>query len=120
EDGKQGVAVSLNNPEYLALAGENNLLQITAKGVPGTLMPPFAKSAGGMLTDQQVRDIVDGMLQHWGKSETLAGQSAPSYASTTAGDVQQGQQAFTTYCARCHGADGTGVTAKNAGADVSH
>lgn len=119
EDGKLGVAVSLNNPEYLALAGENTLLQVTAKGVPGTLMPPFARSAGGMLTDQQIHDVVDGMLQHWGRPEVLAGQNAPAYASTSAGDVQQGQQAFTTYCARCHGADGTGVTAKDAGPNAS-
>ena len=95
----------------------DTLLQITAKGVPGTLMPPFAKSAGGMLTDQQIHDLVDGMMQQWGKPEILAGQNAPSYAATAAGDVQQGQQAFTTYCARCHGADGTGLTAKGCRAE---
>lgn len=117
ENGKNGAAVSLANPEYLALAGENTLLQVTAKGVPGTLMPPFAKSAGGMLTDQQVRDLVDGMMRQWGKPEILAGQSAPSYAVVGKGDAQQGQQVFTTYCARCHGADGKGL---KTGANASH
>ena len=119
ESGRLGVATSLANPEYLALAGEDTLLRITAKGIPGTLMPPFAKSAGGMLTDQQIHDLVDGMIHHWGKPDALAGQSVPSYAATGAGDVQQGQQAFTTYCASCHGADGTGVKTKDAGAKLS-
>ncbi len=120
ENGRNGAAISLANSEYLSLAGENSLLQITAKGVPGTLMPPFAKSAGGMLADQQIHDLVDGMMHQWGKSETVAGQNAPSYAATSAGDVQQGQQAFTIYCARCHGSDGMGATAKDAGVKVSH
>jgi mono/diheme cytochrome c family protein len=120
DNGKQGAATSLANPEYLSLAGEDTLLRITAKGIPGTLMPPFAQSAGGMLTDQQIHDLVNGMMHQWGKPEALSRQNPPSYASTGAGDVQHGQQAFTTYCARCHGADGTGIPAKNAAANVSH
>jgi mono/diheme cytochrome c family protein len=115
EDGRQGAAAALANPEYLALAGEDTLIRIAAKGVPGTLMPPFAKSAGGMLTDQQIHDLVDGMMHQWGKPEVLTGQNAPPYAAASAGNMQQGQQVFTTYCARCHGADGKGVTAKGAG-----
>lgn len=120
DNGSQGAATSLANPEYLALAGEDTLLRITAKGIPGTLMPPFAQSAGGMLTDQQVHDLVDGMMHQWGKPQVLSGQNPPSYASTGTGDVQQGQLAFTTYCARCHGSDGTGIPTRNAGTNVSH
>jgi len=120
DNGKQGAAASLANPEYLSLAGEDMLLRITAKGIPGTLMPPFAQSAGGMLTDQQVHDLVSGMMHQWGKPDALAGQNPPSYAATGAGDVQQGQQTFTTYCASCHGFDGTGLKGKNAGANVNH
>jgi len=120
ENGKQGITTSLANPEYLAIAGEDTLLRITAKGVSGTLMPPFAQSAGGMLTDQQIHDLVDGMIRQWGNPQALAGQTAPSYAATGTGDVQQGQQSFMTYCASCHGADGTGLKGKNAGANASH
>jgi mono/diheme cytochrome c family protein len=119
ENGTQGAAISLANAQYLSLAGEDTLLRVTAKGVPGTLMPPFAKSAGGMLTDEQIHDLVDGIMHQWGKPDALAGQNAPVYAATGAGDVQQGQQTFTTYCARCHGADGTGLTTKDAGANAS-
>src|SRR6185437_16654734 len=116
ENGRQGAAVSLANPEYLALAGENSLLQVTSLGVPGTLMPAFAQSAGGMLTDRQIHSLVDGMMKQWGKADALAGQNPPPYAAATAGDAQQGPQVFATYCASCHGADGRGATAKDAGA----
>src|SRR5580704_11319291 len=35
ENGKNGAAISLANPAYLAVAGEDNLQQIAASGVPG-------------------------------------------------------------------------------------
>lgn len=119
ESGRHGAAVSLANPEYLALAGKDTLLRITAKGIPGTLMPPFAKSEGGMLTDPQIRSLIEGMMKQWGKPDVLAGKNPPAYAASGAGDPQRGQQAFTTYCARCHGADGRGLPAKAAGSDIS-
>jgi mono/diheme cytochrome c family protein len=110
ENGRDGVAISLANPVYLAIAGEDNLRQITANGVPGKLMPPFAKSAGGMLTDQQIGVLAHGMMQQWGRQDLLAGLSIPPYRSTLAGDSARGQRAFGIYCARCHGTAGEGST----------
>ena len=66
-DGKNGAAIALANPVYLAWAGKNNLRQITTDGVPSTLMPAFGKTAGGMLTDQQIDNLVRGMLTQWGQ-----------------------------------------------------
>ena len=63
ENGKNGVAISLDNPVYLAVAGEATVRQVTANGVAGTLMPAFEKSAGGTLTDQQIDSLVQGILQ---------------------------------------------------------
>jgi cytochrome c oxidase cbb3-type subunit 3/ubiquinol-cytochrome c reductase cytochrome c subunit len=60
------------------------------------------------------------MMHQWGKPDALAGQNRPAYAATGTGDVQQGQQEFTTYCASCHGSDGTGLKGKDAGAHASH
>ena len=105
---EMGAAISLANPAYLAVAGEDNLREITAKGVPGKLMPPFAKSAGGMLTDQQISVLAHGMMQQWGKPDLFAGLSIPQYRATLAGDAARGQQAFGMFCARCHGAAGEG------------
>jgi cytochrome c oxidase cbb3-type subunit 3/ubiquinol-cytochrome c reductase cytochrome c subunit len=111
-DGKNGAAISLANPVYLAVAGTNTIQKATANGVPGTLMPAFAKSQGGMLTDQQIVALAQGVESAWGKADALGGQSAPAYASSSAGDPDQGQRAFTTFCASCHGADGTGLKRK--------
>src|ERR1700736_550163 len=93
ENGREGAAISLANPVYLAVAGEENLREITAKGVPGRLMPPFARSAGGMLTDQQIDSLGNGMMQQWNKPDLLAELSIPPYRSTLAGDAARGQQA---------------------------
>src|SRR3981189_2030463 len=60
ENGMDGVAISLANPVYLAVAGEDNLRHIVANGVSGRLMPPFARSAGGMLTEQKVNVLAHG------------------------------------------------------------
>jgi mono/diheme cytochrome c family protein len=108
EDGRGGAAIALANPVYLAIAGEDNLREITAKGVSGKLMPPFARSAGAMLTDQQIEVLAHGMMGKWSKPDLLAGLSIPQYRSTLAGDSARGQQAFGIYCARCHGVAGEG------------
>src|SRR6185295_19926252 len=45
-DGRFGAARPLNDPLYLAVANADVLRQVTAKGVSGTAMPPFADKAG--------------------------------------------------------------------------
>jgi cytochrome c oxidase cbb3-type subunit 3/ubiquinol-cytochrome c reductase cytochrome c subunit len=112
-NGRNGAAISLANPVYLAIAGAANIQRITADGVPNTAMPPFARSKGGMLTDNQIQLIAQGMEQIWGNSSALAGTTPPPYASTAAGNPTQGQHAFATYCAQCHGADATGGKTSN-------
>jgi len=109
EHGSNGAAIALSNPVYLAVAGPANLQRVIAGGVTGTLMPGFAQSAGGMLTDAQVSILAQGMIHTWGNPSALAGQTPPAYASTTAGDPTRGQKAFTASCARCHGADCAGL-----------
>lgn len=108
ENGRNGAAISLANPVYLAVAGEDHLREVITKGVPRALMPPFARSAGGMLADQQISALSQGMLREWGTPNLLATQSAPPYLATLQGDATRGQQAFGLFCARCHGANGEG------------
>ena len=102
EQGRRGAAISLANPVYLSVAGLRNIESVTGNGVPGTMMPPFARSAGGLLTDQQVEIISQGMIDTWGKHPTQGDEDAPRYAASTAGDVSQGQNAFSARCASCH------------------
>jgi mono/diheme cytochrome c family protein len=110
--GKNGVAISLANPVYLAFAGTDMIQKVTANGVHGSLMPAFAKSQGGMLTDQQIAILAQGVESAWAKQAALQGQSTPPYASSSPGDPARGQQAFGTFCASCHGSDGDGLKRK--------
>jgi cytochrome c oxidase cbb3-type subunit 3/ubiquinol-cytochrome c reductase cytochrome c subunit len=108
ENGRDGAAISLANPVYIALAGEGRLQAVIAKGVPGKLMPAFAKSAGGMLSDGQVSSLAQGMVMQWENPNLLAGQSPPSYQAVAPGNAEHGLQTYQVFCARCHGANGEG------------
>ena len=101
--GMNGPSYPLANPAYQALVDEQILHQIVANGEPGTHMPPFAISAGGTLTDQQVDALVNGMRAAWFKAGTPDSANAPPYKSAKAADAAHGLQVYITYCASCHG-----------------
>ncbi len=101
--GMNGPSYPLANAEYQALVDEQILRQVVANGLPGTLMPAFAISAGGSLTDQQVDALVNGMRAAWYKAGTLDSTSPPPYRAAKPADPAHGQQVYTTYCASCHG-----------------
>ncbi len=107
-DGKLGPAPPIGDPVYLALVDDDTLRKVIAKGRVGTPMSAFADSEGGILTGKQVDAIVKGLRQRWGKPDVLQGVTAPSYAAKLAGNPQQGATVFATYCASCHGNNGTG------------
>src|SRR6185436_13950713 len=50
-DGKGNTALALANPVYLAVASDDTIRRVTSSGIHGSLMPAFAKSSGGTLTD---------------------------------------------------------------------
>jgi cytochrome c oxidase cbb3-type subunit 3 len=101
-EGKGSVAIALSNPEYLALVDDATILQVVSHGRPGTPMPAFAKTAGGMLTDKQVSIIVAGIRKNWG-SIPSASVALPPYVANSPGNPQAGTQVFQTYCGGCHG-----------------
>ena len=107
-EGRGGASIALANPVYLALIDENAMRNVVANGVRGTSMPAFAQSAGGLLTDGQIKVITSGIFSRWGRKGVLDGTNPPSYAAKTTGDVAHGQIAFGTYCASCHGPEGHG------------
>jgi mono/diheme cytochrome c family protein len=109
ENGRGGAAIPLNNPAFLAIAGADNLRSTAAKGVSGTLMPAFAASSGGMLTDPQIDAIVQGMLREWAQPASFTSVTLPPYAVNTPGNAAVGQTDYIAACARCHGNDGTGI-----------
>lgn len=105
--GKGGAAVPLGDPVFLAIADDAVIRRTTANGVPGTPMPAFAQSAGGMLTDEQVDALVRG-LRSWAQPDILRGSIPPPYAAETPGDPHRGAEVYATYCSACHGPDGQG------------
>src|SRR5580658_10938003 len=64
-NGQNGPAIDLANPEYQALVDDRTLRKWISGGMPGTEMPAFAQSAGGMLTDTQVDALIAGMRREW-------------------------------------------------------
>jgi cytochrome c oxidase cbb3-type subunit III len=107
EDGKGGAALALADPIYLSIADDSVVRRVTASGAPGTSMPAFAKSAGGMLTDQQIGIIVRGIRERWSKPGTLSGANVPPYVAAP-GEPSRGGAVYMTYCSSCHGTAGAG------------
>lgn len=118
-DGRLGPARPLNDPLYLAVASDRDLQQIVANGVAGTTMPAFAISAGGTLTDAQIADLVRGMRERWAQPQQVAGVDLPPFAAPP-GDAERGAATFAAYCAPCHGADGSGGSARGSIVDGSY
>jgi cytochrome c oxidase cbb3-type subunit III len=118
-EGSGGAAMSLANPTFLAIADDNVIRRIAANGVPGTPMPAFAQSAGGMLSGKQMDALVRG-IRSWAKPDALRGSTAPPYAAQSPGDAQRGADAYRTYCSSCHGGDGRGGSKASSIVDGSY
>jgi cytochrome c oxidase cbb3-type subunit III len=109
-NGQGGPAVALANPKYQALVDDASLRKWIANGMPGTEMPAFAQSAGGMLTDAQVNAIISGMRREWSRHNAFAGAAPPPYAQTNSGDPHRGQQNYQSRCASCHASSPQQIT----------
>ncbi len=107
-EGKGGAAIALGDPVYLAIADETILRRVAANGSPGTSMPAFAQSAGGMLTDEQIEVLVRGIRERWSKPDVLRDANPPPYSSSEPGDTSRGSEVYATYCSSCHGSEGRG------------
>lgn len=107
-DGSRGLALSLADPLYLALADDATIRRVITEGVPGTAMSAFAQSAGGLLTAEQVDAIVKGIRARWAKPTMFTGVEIPAYAAQAPGDAERGAHVYTSFCASCHGPAGRG------------
>lgn len=101
-NGRNGPAMDLANPEYQALVDDATLRKWISDGMPGTEMPAFAKSEGGMLTDAQINVLITGMRKEWLRTNIFAEATPPSYAQAQTGDAQRGVQIYEARCAGCH------------------
>jgi mono/diheme cytochrome c family protein len=107
-EGRGGAALALNDPLYVALVDDATIRRVVSNGIPGTAMPAFAQSAGGMLTDEQVNAIVGGIRAQWARPDAFRGVEIPPYAARGAGDARRGATVYAADCSSCHGANGRG------------
>jgi cytochrome c oxidase cbb3-type subunit III len=104
DNGRNGAAYDLANPDYLGWVDDAALSKIIANGESGTQMPAFAQSAGGFLTDAQIDDLIHGMRSSWNVmlNKLQSPVPPPSYSTVLKGDAAHGQQVYQSACARCH------------------
>ncbi len=118
-EGKGGASTALSDPTFLAIADDAAIRRTASNGVPGTPMPAFAQSAGGMLTDMQVDIVVHG-IRSWARPDLLRDTTPPPYAAQIPGDPRRGAGVYATFCSACHGPDGRGGTKASSIVDRSY
>jgi cytochrome c oxidase cbb3-type subunit 3 len=106
-NGRQGPGRVLNDPLYLTVSTKDNIRSIVVHGRPGTLMPAFAQSDGGQLTDKQIDALVNGIESDWAKPFNSRGAPLPSYDEAGfTGDAAHGKKLFLKDCFACHAPGG--------------
>jgi len=101
-NGQNGPSIDLANPEYQALADDATLRKWISGGMPGTEMPAFAQSQGGMLTDVQVNALIAGMRKQWSRPDAFGGTTPPPYEQSGTGDTHRGAASYQAHCSMCH------------------
>jgi mono/diheme cytochrome c family protein len=108
-DGRLGPAPPLNDPLFLTIVPDADLLRTVAEGRALTPMPPFDQARGGPLTAEQVRILAEGIKQRWQLASVSPG-AVPAYQTSgpDCGDAERGKTVFARACAGCHGDQGKG------------
>jgi mono/diheme cytochrome c family protein len=112
-NGELGPAPPLNDPLFLAIVPDEELLRVIGSGRAGTSMPAFSREKGGNLTAEQVRILAKGIKPRWRSPEPSKG-PLPSYLAPTldsdrsAAVLERGAKVFARACAACHGDNGEG------------
>ncbi|MCU1281513.1 MAG: cytochrome c, class [bacterium] len=118
ENGRGSAALGLANPVYLAITDDETLHRVIVEGVAGTAMPGFGHAAGGLLTERQIDVLAGGIHARWAPAQAPS-ETPPPYHGPD-GDAQRGAPVFATFCASCHGADGSGSSKSASIVDSSY
>lgn len=108
--GKPGVAPSLTNPEFLAIASKQFLVSTIRDGRPGTGMPPFAH-----LGEDKIEAIVAFLRDH--ATLPLRVEQVQNQPEAH-GDPRLGKIWFDQICSTCHGPQGNGYEAGGTGTAI--
>jgi cytochrome c oxidase cbb3-type subunit 3 len=114
DDGKLGPAPPLNDPMFLAIVPNEELLRVITEGRAVTPpqkspMPAFLRERGGPLTAAQVKALAEGIKERWGPNRSEV-QAMPPYLAPAGahGNKDEGARGFARACAGCHGSQGQG------------
>lgn len=89
-DANPAPAISMGNPVYLSWIPREALRKAIAEGVQKTSMPAFSQAQGGLLTEEQIDILTDGILAQKPASPPA---DLPPYAGVK-GDAKKGQALF--------------------------
>ena len=109
-EGKIGLAPSIRNRDFLALASDEFIKTTIQKGRAGTSMMPRPD-----LSEQAVSDVI-AYLRALPVAVPLKVELDPSRKIT--GDAVAGKEDFGLYCASCHGPNGEGYAAGGSGPGI--
>ncbi len=77
-NGHYGPAPPLDDPIFLAIVPNDELLRVIEHGRPGTPMSAFAEEHGGTLTKAQVQVLAAGIKTYWWRNRSRDGR-APAF-----------------------------------------
>jgi mono/diheme cytochrome c family protein len=136
-DGKLGPAPPLNDPIFLAIVSDAELVRVITEGRAVTpaqksLMPAFGLSKGAKLTPEQlkvwtelkeekrifpkqppplttpqIKVLAEGIKKRWGPPASVPKEL--TLAGAGIGNKDKGRDVFMRACANCHGSEGQGT-----------
>ena len=107
--GKVGLAPSIRNRDFLALASDEFIVETVRKGRVGTAMVQRPD-----LTDEVLADII-AYLRSLEVANVVKVDVDPTKDHASAGDASAGGTKYAAYCASCHGEKGAGYVAGGSG-----
>jgi mono/diheme cytochrome c family protein len=98
------LAPSLNEITFLTSVGDEFLQHTITEGRPRTIMPAWGQDEGGLLTDQEIEEIVT-FIRNWENPTVEMGRTFTA-SGLPADSLEGGRESFLWYCAECHGDEG--------------
>jgi mono/diheme cytochrome c family protein len=110
-DGRGRAGANLN--AFPGIEVDAALIQTISEGVEGSVMPAWATTNGGPLTDQDIRDIAAYIVSSFGGTSPI--RPLPTYETEfipalpgVEGDPSVGSAVYRKECVACHGQEGEG------------
>ncbi len=100
--GEGGIGPALNSRQFLQIASDKALFNLTITGVPGTTMPAWGQEFGGPFTNEEASQLV-AFIRSW----DATAQEIEEDVITP--DPVRGATIFATTCFVCHGKNGQGT-----------